>query len=267
MTSGVIFIFSTLQVPCDLVLSVKPQSMKPSARWHDVYEIEPQRASIPAHSYVYATVIFSPPSMQTYNATLEAAVDGMPSAMSKYRNLTFDIQGEGNLPRITVVRPTARNKKGAPVLLFRRLLLGRTQVLSLSLKNEGTLMARANIDLKDPEGVYNISCVEGTKGMKPLDDGEDDVDPKSRVHTLSVVVPMGKTADFAIEFNPSLVGRSLGEIRLSVMDNPYEESTVQLIGEGYEDEVTIDNIRSFVQTEELAAETEIDDDTPGIIGK
>lgn len=102
--------------------------MKPSARWHDVYEIEPQRASIPAHSYVYATVTFSPPSMQTYNATLEAAVDGMPSAMSKYRNLTFDIQGEGNLPRINVARPTARNKKGAPVLLFRRLLLGRTQV-------------------------------------------------------------------------------------------------------------------------------------------
>ena len=120
--------FLSLQVPCDLVLSVKPQSMKPSARWHDVYEIEPQRASIPAHSYVYASVTFSPPSMQTYNATLEAAVDGMPSAMSKYRNLTFDIQGEGNLPRITVVRPTARNKKGAPVLLFRRLLLGRTQV-------------------------------------------------------------------------------------------------------------------------------------------
>ena len=107
---------------------MKPQSLKPSARWHDVYEIEPQRASIPAHSYVYATVTFTPPSMQTYNATLEAAVDGMPSAMSKYRNLTFDIQGEGNLPGINVARPTARNKKGAPVLLFRRLLLGRTQV-------------------------------------------------------------------------------------------------------------------------------------------
>ena len=115
-------------MPCDLALSVKPQSMKPSSRWHDVYEIDPQRASIPAHSFVYATVIFTPPSMQVYNATLEAAVDGMPSAMSKYRNLTFDIQGEGNLPRITIVRPTARNKKGAPVLLFRRLLLGRSQV-------------------------------------------------------------------------------------------------------------------------------------------
>ncbi|XP_068693384.1 hydrocephalus-inducing protein homolog [Montipora foliosa] len=250
------------KVPCDLALSVKPQSMKPSARWHDVYEIDPQRASIPAHSFVYATVSFVPPSMQMYNATLEAAVDGMPTAMSKYRNLTFDIQGEGNLPRINVVRPTARNKKGAPVLLFRRLLLGRSQVLQLSLKNEGTLMSRVNIDLKDPEGVYSISCVEGTKTLMPLDEVVDEDDPKSRVHTLTVVVPMGKTADFSIEFNPFLVGRMVGEVRLTVVDNPYEESIIQLIGEGYQDEVTIDNIRSFMQTENQAPDLEIDDNTP-----
>ena len=124
-------------------------------------------------------------------------------------------------------------------------------------------MSRVNIDLKDPGGVYSISCVEGTRPLMPLDEGVDEDDPKSRVHTLSVVVPMGKTADFAIEFNPSLVGRMVGELRLTVVDNPYEESTIQLIGEGYEDEVTIDNIRSYVQTEEQAAEVEIDDDTPG----
>ena len=124
-------------------------------------------------------------------------------------------------------------------------------------------MSRVNIDLKDPGGVYSISCVEGTKALMPLDEDEDEDDPKSRVHTLSVVVPMGKTADFTIEFNPSLVGRMVGEIRLTVVDNPYEESTIQLIGEGYQDEVTVDNIRSYVPSEEQAAEVEIDDDTPG----
>lgn len=137
------------------------------------------------------------------------------------------------------------------------------QVLPLSLKNEGTLMSRVNIDLKDPCDVYSISCVGGTKALMPLDEGEDEGDPKSRVHTLSVVVPMGKTADFSIELNPSLVRRTVGEIRLTVVDNPYEESIVQLIGEGYQDEVTIDNIRSYVQTEHQAAEVEIDDETPG----
>lgn len=73
---------------------MKPLSNKPSARWHDVYEVEPQRASISAHDYIYATVTFTPPSMQSYSAIFEAAVDGMPSVVSKYRNLTFDIQGK-----------------------------------------------------------------------------------------------------------------------------------------------------------------------------
>lgn len=31
--------------------------------------------------------------MQSYSAIFEAAVDGMPSVVSKYRNLSFDIQG------------------------------------------------------------------------------------------------------------------------------------------------------------------------------
>ena len=124
-------------------------------------------------------------------------------------------------------------------------------------------MSRVNIDLKDPAGVYSISCVEGTKTLMPLDEVVDEDDPKSRVHTLTVVVPMGKTADFSIELNPSLVGRMVGEVRLTVVDNPYEESIIQLIGEGYQDEVTIDNIRSFMQTENQAPDLEIDDNTPG----
>lgn len=201
--------------------------------------------------------------MQSYSAIFEAAVDGMPSVVSKYRNLTFDIQGDGNLPRITVLRPSSRNKKGASVLLFRRLLLGRTQVLSVVLKNEGSLMSRVNIDLKDPGGVYSISCAGDTKALTPFAEG-DVQGSKSRVHTLSTVVPMGKTAEFVVEFNPSVVGRLVGELKLSVVDNPYEESSIKLIGEGYEDEVTIDNIRSFAQAEEEVTDVEIEEDVPGI---
>ena len=192
--------------------------------------------------------------MQSYSAIFEAAVDGMPSVVSKYRNLSFEIQGEGNLPRIIVQRPTARNKKGSPVMLFRRLLLGRTQVLPLVLKNEGTLVARVNIDLKDPEGVYDIKCGGGTRAFLPLNPDEEE--SKSRPHTLTVVVPTGKSAEFSVEFTPSVASRLAGELKISVVDNPYEENAVQLIGEGYEDEVTIDNIRSYT-TKELSEVIEI----------
>jgi hydrocephalus-inducing protein len=33
-------------------------------------------------------------------------------------------------------------------------------------------------------------------------------------------------------------------MRLAVVDNPYEDSTLQLVGEGYMDDVTLDNISS-----------------------
>lgn len=37
-----------------------------------------------------------------------------------------------------------------------------------------------------------------------------------------------------------------GKIYLSVVDNPYEETSIQLLGEGYEDDFTLDNIHGLV---------------------
>lgn len=66
------------------------------------------------------------------------------SVLSKSQNLTFDICGEGNLPRVTIVRPVLRNKHGNPVLLFQRLLIGQSQQLALILKNEGSIAAQVS---------------------------------------------------------------------------------------------------------------------------
>lgn len=52
------------QVSCDVNLNVKPLSNKQMHRISDVYDIEPQKATIKAHSSIYVTVSFQPPSMQ-----------------------------------------------------------------------------------------------------------------------------------------------------------------------------------------------------------
>ena len=41
--------------------------------------------------------------------------------------------------------------------------------------------------------------------------------------------------------------RSQAHLRLSVVDNQYEDSTLQLVGEGYVDDITLDNITSIPQ--------------------
>lgn len=52
------------KVPCDVVFTVKPVVAKGTARQQEIFEIEPARAQIMNHSHVYATVTFTPPSMQ-----------------------------------------------------------------------------------------------------------------------------------------------------------------------------------------------------------
>jgi hydrocephalus-inducing protein len=90
-------------------------------------------------------------------------------------------------------------------------------------------------------------------------------DSKRKPHTASVIVNVGETATFDVVFRPSLAQRSQGSIHLTVVNNQYEDSVVQLVGEGYEDDVSLDNIHSVLvpvdpETEEGCM---ADDDIPG----
>lgn len=62
--------------------------------------------------------------------------------VGKSKVLAFDLVGEGNLPCITVVKPVQRTSLGKPVLLFKRLLVGRRQILPLVIKNISNVPAQ-----------------------------------------------------------------------------------------------------------------------------
>lgn len=65
-------------------------------------------------------------------------------------------------------------------------------------------------------------------------------------HTASLLLHHGESAEFDVLFKPTLAQRMKGKIHLSVVNNPYEETDVQLVGEGYEDDFTLDNIHGLV---------------------
>ena len=67
-------------------------------------------------------------------------------------------------------------------------------------------------------------------------------DGSRRPHTASVNVGVGETVAFNAVFLPQAVQRSQAHIRVSVIDNQYEDSILQLVGEGYEDEISLDKI-------------------------
>ncbi|NXS93719.1 HYDIN protein, partial [Jacana jacana] len=249
------------KVPCDVVLSVKPSSTRLNSRTSDVFEVDPVRMCVPSCSHAFATVTFAPQTMQNYQCTFEASLDvpaSSPTA-NKAQSLTFDISGDGNLPRVTVLRPVLHNKRGNPLLLFKKLLLGDSEKLPLVLHNSGTIPVQLMIDLLDEGGVFFLKarptthCIYQAPGMKEDSSGEE-----RKPHTASLVLQHGESAEFDVLFKPTLAQRVEGKILLSVVDNPYEETNIQLVGEGYKDDFTLDNIHGLV-------EESMEENTEGIL--
>ncbi|XP_032984537.1 hydrocephalus-inducing protein homolog [Rhinolophus ferrumequinum] len=233
------------KIACDVSLAVKPISNKVTARIIDIFEVEPNKMCVASRSHAFATVAFTPQTMQTYQCIFEATLDGLPSNLTKNRSLTFDIMGEGNLPRVTVVRPILQNQYGNPLLLFKRLLLGHSEKLPLILKNNGAIPTQLHVDLQDQLGVFSLKGRPTTSYIYIKEENKPHAKAK-KAHTASLVVPPGVTAEFDVVFHSQKVGRMTGVIHLSVIDNQYEDTVIHLVGEGYEDDVTLDNIHGLM---------------------
>ncbi|KAM9374294.1 hydrocephalus-inducing protein homolog [Phaethornis superciliosus] len=252
------------KIPCNVVLSIKPIPNKPISRLSEVFEVDPVKMCVPSHSHVFATVIFTPQAMQNYQCTFEASLDiQASSAATGAQILTFEISGDGNLPQVTVLRPILRNKRGNPLLLFKKLLLGYSEKLPLVLQNPGIIPVQLIIDLLDEGGVFFLKarptthCIYQTVGTK-----KDSPGGGRKPHTASLVLHHKELAEFDVLFKPTLAQRVEGRIRLSVLDNPYDETNIQLVGEGYKDDFTLDNIHGLVaDSKEEDTEDDLEEDT------
>jgi len=145
--------------------------------------------------------------MQLYSGQFEATVDGPPMARS--RVLTFEVQGEGSLPQVTVMRPTVRNNKGIPLLLYKRLLIGKTQTLPLVLKNEGNITATAILDVVSGSKSFSVTApTEETPATVPL--------PTAQTSSLTMDINVGKEACFNVNFSPFSAKKCKGTLRYTL---------------------------------------------------
>ena len=133
-------------------------------------------------------------------------MDGPPIARNKM--LTFDVQGEGSLPQVTVMKPTVRNNKGLPLLLYKRLLVGQSQILPLVLRNNGNITATIILDV-----------VNGGKsfGVGPSDEESSPI--ASLLPTKSPLImdiKVGEVINCNVVFSPSAAKKCKGILRYVV---------------------------------------------------
>lgn len=136
-------ISNSQKVPVDITLSLRPSNK--GQKVVEGFELDATRAQIPAYSNHYAVVSFTPTSMQSYSAIFDVIVDGQSKTTKDARgvpNFTFELHGEGHLPRVMIVRPAVRNKKAQTMVLFNKLLIGRQAIQQFVLVNDGVLPAK-----------------------------------------------------------------------------------------------------------------------------
>ncbi|KAJ3596852.1 hypothetical protein NHX12_003252 [Muraenolepis orangiensis] len=237
---------NTGQVPCTLLLAIKPASAKCS-RDVEVFEVSPVRLCVPSQSQSFVEVSFRPQTIQQYQAVM--------IAMVKSKSLRFSLVGEGNLPSVSVTRPALRNSQGNPVLQFRRLLAGRRKTLLVVLQNDGSVAAEVHIDMLDTQGVFSIQSAPGdTTGCvhcTPLEGAADSEHQRS--HRASLRLDPGQSAELGVSFRPDGPLSARASMEVLVQGNQYN-TVVHLTGEAYRDVISLDNPEHFTLTNHSADE-------------
>lgn len=75
-------------------------------------------------------------------------------------------------------------------------------------------------------------------------------------YLASVSIMARQQAEFEVEFHPELAQNFEATMQLLVKDNPYEKTLIQLLGEGYRDIISFDNISSNVPSDQDITEGE-----------
>ena len=218
-------ISNPFKITCDVSLSTKPRGKTKTDTNDFAFDVEPKRLTIPSHEYRYITVSFHPTSIQAYAGIFEAVVDNVNEGKNK--TLSFELRGEGTLPRIIVEKPSLKSKNGLPLLKFKRLLVGTSQSQNIILRNDGIIPAKFKLEwvFKDSDDV-ECSLINVYHNLKPQE-----------VRAIEV------------KCRPLTVRKMEGELRLKVQDNSFEDSSIQVLAEGYLDDVTFEKLPDDAENE------------------
>ena len=235
-------LINTNKIPIDLNLNLsnKPSNTKTTRQQmqaESVFEIEPSKAQIAPFSHIYAIVSFTPASMTSYTAFFEASLETLNSNI-KNKTINFEIFGDGNLPRFTVLKPSIRNKKGQSMMLFKRCIVNSSDSQQLVLANDGNLAAKVNFHLVDPDSGFKLKAMEKSGVV---------LNEKS---VSSVVIQPNSQMSFMVTCLPKLAQTYQASLQLTVNDNQFEDTMIQMIGEGYMEDVVIENMHNLSDSNE-----------------
>lgn len=129
--------------------------------------------------------------------------------------------------------------------------------------NTGSIPAIVTAELEEGEA---FSLLLNGRGGE--EDGEEEKEEfkgrlDGRNSSLIVNLEVGEKREIPVSFLPPLVQQYKGSLLLRVQDNQFENTTVMMVGEGYEEEVVIENIHGLGRPLTLPPEPQIVEEMEG----
>ncbi|KAK9833148.1 hypothetical protein WJX74_008612 [Apatococcus lobatus] len=198
--------------------------------------LDPASVTIPSASTAMLAVPFMPTAMGKFAAMLEATVQqptkpSMPGAKPEAAPAAPKLQicrlsGEGGLPSLSIELPKEFEEAGqVHTLRFSKLLKGKTQMLQVRLMNMGRLPTNFSVKL-EPHAAFKLAMPGIVADSEPV------------LQTLQPSQNMVVNLTFA----PPQAASYAHEMRLEVMDNPFEQHKVALLGESSTNDLVFDGL-------------------------
>jgi len=198
-------------IPCDVKFDIKSRGGG-GKEGQLPFELSTRDLRIPPHEYRYVKVRFRPTTLQTYSAVFEALV---PEGKDpETNNLTFELQGDGKVPTVSLEGPVSFNEGGG-LFNFGKMRVGQSHEAEFTLRNTGMISATARCEFKEARH-FRVSCPRSL----PLE-------PNTQ-HPLQV------------RFTPEADGDFSTQVRVCTLHNPFEDIMVKFTGQGYVDDIAWD---------------------------
>jgi len=207
-------IVNPFRVSCTVDLRTRGQEAAQGAPL--AFEVEPKRCVIPPHEHRYVTLFFNPHAMATHTGVFEAEVEHGTDPAT--RLLAVDLLGEGTLPHVVASVPSSTPGEGQPQLQFARVMVGRAIRRQVRLHNAGILPASFSLAMQS-DGQFLCEAVEEPMSLPP-----------NEIRMVEVT------------FQPSEAGDFKGALSLSVVDNAFDATQVQLSGEAFVQDVAVEGL-------------------------
>jgi len=210
-----------------------------------IFTVQPEIWEIPPHEHRFVNIYFNPLEIKTYRSVFVAKVEDagtQTSATSKISqsgsSLIFDLGGSGTLPCISIDQPTNRLPDGSLSLDFGKTHINRSSKRKLTIRNDGAMPATCLFDMT----------------------GDDDfIFPYK---SASLTVQPSQKQDVIISFSPKKVYTPTGErssqIKISVLNNQFDQYKLVLNGSSYACDATIDTRSEEDNIVDLDGDTDMD---------